>query len=255
MPLLLPAPQLQFLDANGRPYAGGSLATYAPGTTTPKNTWKDNQGTILNTNPIILDAAGRCLCLGDGDYRMILKDAAGNLIYDQYTSSVVSSAMQPVVGAATIADAVALLGISGLVQTETNRAQAAEANLQSQINTTNTNLANAETNLSNSITAEQNARIAADNNLQTQINNLGAAKIQHGFAVTDASGVTSVTFSPAFSSTPAVVATVQNNAFGDEWVQVNPSPTGFTAYVSQPAVGLGSLVGATVGFSWIAVGN
>jgi hypothetical protein len=33
--ILLPAPELQFCDADGKPYAGGSLATYIPGTSTP----------------------------------------------------------------------------------------------------------------------------------------------------------------------------------------------------------------------------
>ena len=35
-PTLLPEPELQFIDANGNPYAGGTLALFEPGTTTPK---------------------------------------------------------------------------------------------------------------------------------------------------------------------------------------------------------------------------
>jgi hypothetical protein len=63
-------PEQQFNDADGHPYAGGSLTTYVPGTTTPKQTWLDPGQAALNTNPIILDAAGRCLLYGDGDYRL-----------------------------------------------------------------------------------------------------------------------------------------------------------------------------------------
>src|SRR4029077_2908869 len=113
--ILLPAPELQFLDADGKPYAGGSVATYVPGTTTPKATWVDPGEAALNTNPIILDAAGRCIIYGSGDYRIILRDAAGNQIYDQLSSTVVSDAMQPVVSAPTIGDAVHLLGLDDTV--------------------------------------------------------------------------------------------------------------------------------------------
>ena len=50
---------VQFLDDDGTPLAGGALYTYATGTTTPQATSLDQDGTE-NTNPIILDPAGRC---------------------------------------------------------------------------------------------------------------------------------------------------------------------------------------------------
>src|SRR5580765_8611613 len=108
-------PELQFIDADGHPYAGGSLATYVVGTTTPKATWVDPDQAALNTNPIILDSAGRCLCWGDGEYRLILRDAVGNLIWDQPATTIVSAAMAPVMLAPTIADAVHLLGIDDMI--------------------------------------------------------------------------------------------------------------------------------------------
>ena len=49
----------QFFDNNGNPLSGGKLYTYAAGTTTPQPTWTTPGGTILHTNPIILDSAGR----------------------------------------------------------------------------------------------------------------------------------------------------------------------------------------------------
>ena len=67
--VLLPSAELQFSDANGHPYAGGTLELLVPGTTTPKDTWTDPDGAALNTNPIVLDAAGRCIVYGDGAYR------------------------------------------------------------------------------------------------------------------------------------------------------------------------------------------
>lgn len=86
MATLLPFPELQFFDNNGLPLAGGTINTYVPGTTTPKQTWQDANASILNTNPIVLDAAGRCIVYGTGSYRFIVKDALGNQIYDKITT-------------------------------------------------------------------------------------------------------------------------------------------------------------------------
>lgn len=49
----------QFLDDNGNPLSGGKIYTYAAGTTTPQTTYTSRSGLIPNSNPIILDAAGR----------------------------------------------------------------------------------------------------------------------------------------------------------------------------------------------------
>jgi hypothetical protein len=49
----------QFFDNLGIPLAGGLLYTYTAGTTTPQATYTSSAGTIANTNPIVLDAAGR----------------------------------------------------------------------------------------------------------------------------------------------------------------------------------------------------
>lgn len=84
---LLPNAEQQFSDENGKPYAGGYLYHYVPGTTTFKNTYQDPAGVILNSNPIVLDAAGRAIIFGDGDYRQILYDANMVMIWDQFTSA------------------------------------------------------------------------------------------------------------------------------------------------------------------------
>ena len=49
----------QFLDANGAPLTGGLLYSYLSGTTTPATTYTSRSGATSNTNPIVLDAAGR----------------------------------------------------------------------------------------------------------------------------------------------------------------------------------------------------
>lgn len=81
----------QFLDSAGNPLAGGTVATYIPGTTTPKNTYQDSGYTIANTNPVTLDSAGECVMWGDGLYRLIVKDSSGNTVYDQDASGDVTT--------------------------------------------------------------------------------------------------------------------------------------------------------------------
>lgn len=83
---LLSEPEQQYIDENGNPYAGGKVYFYIPNTDTAKNTYQDSAGTILNTNPVILDSAGRAIIYGTGQYREVLYDANDNLVYDQLTS-------------------------------------------------------------------------------------------------------------------------------------------------------------------------
>ncbi|MBT3070927.1 hypothetical protein KKP04_08610 [Rhodomicrobium sp. Az07] len=49
----------QFFDSNGHPLALGNLHYYQAGTTTPQDTYTDDEGTIVNTNPLVLDGSGR----------------------------------------------------------------------------------------------------------------------------------------------------------------------------------------------------
>lgn len=66
----------QFFDNNGVPLAGGKLFVYAAGTTTKSTTYTSNTGLTPNTNPIILDSAGRVsneIWLTEGsDYKFVL---------------------------------------------------------------------------------------------------------------------------------------------------------------------------------------
>lgn len=49
----------QLLTNNATPLSGGKIYVYAAGTTTPATTYTGPTGMVPNTNPIILDAAGR----------------------------------------------------------------------------------------------------------------------------------------------------------------------------------------------------
>jgi|GEM_PF-6684506 len=73
------SPLLRFSDSLGRPLIGGTLTIYQGGTTTLANTWQDEGLTVLNTNPITLNASGECLVWLDPNetYKFLLKNAAG----------------------------------------------------------------------------------------------------------------------------------------------------------------------------------
>lgn len=56
---LAPSARRQFTNASGVPYSGAKLFYYAAGSTTKQNTYTTSAGSVANTNPIILDSAGR----------------------------------------------------------------------------------------------------------------------------------------------------------------------------------------------------
>ena len=60
MASLTPTPKQQFFDSSGNALVAGKVYTYAGGTTTPIATYTSQAATSANTNPIILDAQGRC---------------------------------------------------------------------------------------------------------------------------------------------------------------------------------------------------
>ena len=84
---LLPNGEQQFFDNNGNPLTSGTVDFYAPNTTNRMTTWQNAGETIVNTNPVILDAAGRAIIYGQGTYRQVVKDSIGNLIWDQNTAA------------------------------------------------------------------------------------------------------------------------------------------------------------------------
>lgn len=77
MASLTPTPKQQFIDANGDPLVGGKVYTYEAGTTTPIATYVDFNGVTQNTNPVILDSAGRAdiWLITSVSYKFVIKDA------------------------------------------------------------------------------------------------------------------------------------------------------------------------------------
>lgn len=70
----MPTPEIQYLDQNGVPLSGAYLCTYAAGTSTPQATYTDNTAGTPNTNPIVLDTAGRAsVWVGPLLYKFVLR--------------------------------------------------------------------------------------------------------------------------------------------------------------------------------------
>lgn len=84
---LLPNAKQTFIDINGAPLASGTVDLYVPNTSTRKNSWTNSTETTLNTNPILLDAAGRAVIFGQGTYRQVVKDSVGSTQWDAVTSA------------------------------------------------------------------------------------------------------------------------------------------------------------------------
>ena len=74
----------QFFDNNGVPLAGGLIYVYDAGTTTPAATYTSSAASTNNTNPIVLDSAGRTpaqIWLTAGaSYKFVLQTSTGVLI-------------------------------------------------------------------------------------------------------------------------------------------------------------------------------
>lgn len=254
MAVLLSSPEQQFADANGKPYAGGSIATYVVGTSTPKATWSDPGGVTVNTNPLSLDSAGRALLFGDGAYRVVLRDSAGNLIWDKPASSLVSAAMAPVCLAADVATARTLLGIvdstagiaaaTAAVATETAARIAADANIWAQTTTATTSLVNA-------IAAEETRARGVENAIWLLI---PTGKIQQGFGQTDADGHHRVTFPTPFATLLSYTATVTGNGFNAYCLTASGNGTGMDVWAATYSQ-IGPQAAVGLGFSWIAIGT
>lgn len=249
--VLLPSAELQFCDSNGAPYAGGTLETLVVDTTTPKDTWKDANGSAENTNPIVLDAAGRCIVFGDGAYRTILRDALGNEIWDKNSYTYVSVAMTPVVGAPTIAEAVRLLGIADMIAAEADARVAGDA---AEAAARTAAIAAEAAARDAAIAVETSRAEAAEAALGGRIDGLPApAKVQGGDGVTGADGHVRITFAAPFTSACTGFAVTTRGISGPiAQVAGEADRTGADCWSTFPGT---STAASGVGFSWIATGN
>lgn len=61
--------------------SGGSVYSYAAGTTTPKAIYSDRAQTTALDNPATLDVDGRLVAYGSGIYKFVIKDEVGNTVF------------------------------------------------------------------------------------------------------------------------------------------------------------------------------
>lgn len=88
----------QYLLPNGQVNAGGKLYFYETDLTTPKDTWSDPDLTTLNSNPVVMDAAGRTSTdvWGDGEYGVVMTDADDVVIWTRNNVQAAGSASQEI---------------------------------------------------------------------------------------------------------------------------------------------------------------
>lgn len=78
-------PKVTFFDDNGDPLSAGTVTFELPGTGTPLDSYSDADLTIPNSNPVVLDAAGRATIFLNPriGYKITVQDYLGNTIYTQ----------------------------------------------------------------------------------------------------------------------------------------------------------------------------
>lgn len=109
----LPNGRQQFFHpTTGELLVGGKVWNYIVGTSTLKDTWQDQAGTVLNTNPVVLDSQGSAAIWGKGAYRQLLLAVNNDQIWDESTTSGISDAMDPVTSASSLSLARTAFGIS-----------------------------------------------------------------------------------------------------------------------------------------------
>lgn len=81
MQMLSPFFRQQFFGSDGLPLAGGKVVFNVAGSTSEyKNTYQDALGSVLNTNPVILDSAGVAKIFGIGVYDVYIYTSEDELV-------------------------------------------------------------------------------------------------------------------------------------------------------------------------------
>jgi len=253
----IPPGKLQFIDGAGNPLAGGTVATYIPGTTTPKTTYQDFAGTIANANPITLDANGEAVILGTGEYLMTVNDSLGNLIWSQVTGVAQNTDLTD--GSTSAAPLV----VSYLTVTNTIKAAAANitgaASIGGNATLGGTLAVTGTTALTGALTASA-AAFSGTTTAPTPGSSDNSTNVATtAFVNTALAGITLATnlyglITSYVSSTSYAVAS--GGALSDDFSTFLPFPTGFTKTLASFAAGTnaGSLdTGAVANSTWYTI--
>lgn len=153
-----PTPMVKafYLSNDGLPLAGGKIYTYEAETTTPLVTYQDWNQSAENTNPVILDAAGRAdIWLGDSSsYKIVVADANDVVLY---TVDHVESANYPFIdllallaSTASAAEGAGLIGYNPVLNYSINTVGSQLQSIAIDI----TNLQNSIVNVSGDLSSE-----------------------------------------------------------------------------------------------------
>lgn len=252
-------PKDQWIDYNGNPLNGGTIATYIPDTFTPKTTWVDRNKVTTNSNPIILDVSGRASIYGDGDYRFIVSDSLNNLIYDANTSEFlesdfISTAMRPVTQAITLQEARDLLGVTSAIQNAVNSISLLSGPT-GPIGVQGPTGPIGPSGSSNSYSPTLITSNPGSLQIPSVNNGLGNCFLKWGSGTTPSSGRSTVSFDTPFPNTCFVVVASANDVATGSWT-ANPSGWNSSSFNITTASWVAAhLPGGPQGFTWWAVGN
>lgn len=79
------------IDINGDPLSDGSAYIYDVGTTVKVDVYSDSNLSVLISNPVTLDAAGRAEVYVESSVRVVIEDVDGNQVYDIDSIGVISA--------------------------------------------------------------------------------------------------------------------------------------------------------------------
>jgi len=244
---------IQFFLDDGTVNAGGSITFYETDLTTLKDTYSDPDLTVLNSNPVTLDAAGRPSTdiWGSGVYGAVLADTSGTTI--QTLNNIQSGADPGLAIPALVAGEFLSNDASNLLWEEVLQVPDPTGS-NGQVVSTDGTLVFWRTLAQLGIPAST----IADGSYQ-----LGTMLIQTGTGTATASGTTTtaatVTFPIAYASTPFAFAVPTNTGLNNSWVPVVMSQTIGTSSATflfdsnSGFPGQGNFT-STQNFRWLAIG-
>lgn len=231
----------RYFLADGQVNAGGSLSFYETDLTTPKDTWSNEGLSVLNPNPLPLDAGGIAEndVWMDGEYGVVLKDADGVTIWTRNNvrdTADPGAVIPPLLDGQFLTNNGSILQWQEIIQVPDPTGQAGKV-----LGTDGT------------LVFWQSLAAVAANAILTQVT--GGFKLSNGTnaymvqfltgTVSPPSGTTTssqaFSFGTAFSSTPQAVATVRDRA--------NPGGGVPACFIQGLSSGGGALVIDTNGFN------
>lgn len=265
--ILNQAPQYLLLD--GRVNSGGSLTFYETDLTTLKDTWSNEALSVLNSNPVVMDAAGRTLTdvWGDGEYGIVMKDAGGVV---QWTRNNVRAGADMGLTIPALVNGAFLTNDGSNLQWQPITQVPDPAGLN--------NYALVSDGVS-AVWQQQTTPSVPDPDIVVAVGGITAGVstdtnkfyLMTGSGTASASGTksttASVTFTPPFSATPVYIgiqATGGGQTSAGSFVHpqpTSPSASGFTASFSTLTGGTSadgfpaSNITSPVNFTWVAIGN